>query len=182
MAILCAEAAKEFVEISEGKFEIVSAVMQNSDLFVIAREPVEKVSMVQNKHYQADLIRIRFGEDVSLVPLMVGAVPFALVRGDVDAGIMDYTKAVKAVDAGRLEKTSIGADYDSFVLVANKEFMKTTLYKDFVKQYNEASVVLTTDRKILRSQMLDYAEIDIDEKGWEDWTIKIRTLKVSDTE
>lgn len=173
MAILCAEAAMEFVEYSNGEFEIVGPVMQNSDIFLIAKDPPSTVAMVQNKDYQKNLITKRFGSEVKTVPLMVGAVPYALVRGDVDAGIMDYTKAMSADHAGTMEKTADGSDYDSFVLVANKEFIKTELYRDFVTQFNEASHRLLADQSLLYEQVLAYANIDINEKGWEEWRIKI---------
>ncbi len=177
MAILCAEAAQEFVEVSEGEFQIVGAVMQNSDIFVIAREPAQIFTMVQNKDYQEDLLRKRFGDEARIAPLMVGAVPYALIRGDADAGIMDYTKAMLAEDAGALEKTSTYGDYDSFVLVANREFMKSRLYRDFINEFNTASTELAENKDTLRRQMIDYVGIDIKEKGWEEWTIRIKTLK-----
>ena len=120
MAILCSEAAQEFERYSNGEFQIVGAVMQNTDLFVVNKEPANTVVMVQNKHYQADLLRHRFGADIRIVPLMVGAVPFALVRGDADAGIMDYSKAMQTDEGGKVEVTNINGDYDSFVLIANK--------------------------------------------------------------
>lgn len=176
MAILCAEAAKEFVRYSDGAFQIIGPVMQNSDLFVIAHEPADTVAMVQNKHYQADLIRGRFGDDVRIVPLMVGAVPYALVRDDADAGIMDYTKAMLADSAGHLEKTDINGNYDSFVLVASKSFMKTPMYREFAEQFNRASRHLIEDSSALRKQVDAYAGIDIKEKGWAEWNIKIKEI------
>ncbi len=173
MAILCAEAAKDFIQYSNGEFEIIGPVMQNTDIFLIANDPPASISMVQNKHYQRDLIERRFGSEIKVVPLMVGAVPYALIRGDVEAAIVDYTKAMAAEHTGTIEKTSDGFDYDSFVLVANKEFTKTALYRDFVAQFNKASHQLLEDESLLYEQVLAYANIDINEKGWEEWRIKI---------
>ena len=63
MAIICKEAAKVYLENVEG-FEVISECMMNSDIFVMKTENPKIVGMTQERHYQEDLIRKRFGEDV----------------------------------------------------------------------------------------------------------------------
>lgn len=174
MAILCKEAADLFLEQAKEEFVIVGPVMENTDVFVIRNEPVERVAMIQNKFYQEALITREFGDHIDYVPLMANALPFALTSDQVDAGIMDYTKAFHL--NLEMRPTAQKGDYTSFVLIARTSFQKTNLYREFVREYNRSVRTLNTDSEALLKQLNDYADIVTTEEEFQDWKIKIKEL------
>lgn len=170
MAIICKEAAKSYLENVEG-FEVVSQCVKNSDIFVMKKDDPKKIGMTQERKYQKDLIKKRFGEDVEIVPMMVGALPYALENGEVDAIIIDFVKGIHL--KGKKEDTVVDGDYTTYVLLARTEFIKTREFKKFLKIYNESLEELMKDQKLLRNHFHDYAKTDLEEGGLEKWKIKL---------
>lgn len=168
MAIVCKEAAKIFIEASEGDFVVIGPVMRNTDVIVTANEPVRHTAMTENKHYQKELLDQRFGRTETSF-LKVTGLPYALSGKEVDAAILDWSKAMQM--NFHAEPASL-ADYDTFVLVANKDITETGPYRRFLSAYGEAVDALA-DRQTLRSQVLSWTGIDINEKGWDEWKIQL---------
>lgn len=175
MAIICKEAAKAYLENIEG-FEVVSECMMNSDIFVMKTENPKIVGMTQERHYQEDLIRKRFGEDVEIAPMMVGALPYALENGEVDAVIIDFIKGIHL--KGKKEDTVVDGDYTTYVLLARTEFKETKTFKKFAKIYNESLEELMNDEKVLKDHFYNYTKTDLDEGGLEKWKIKLLSIIV----
>ena len=170
MAIICKEAAKSYMENVEG-FEVISECVRNSDIFVMKKDNPKKIGMTQERNYQKDLIKKRFGEDVEIVPMMVGALPYALENGEVDAIIIDFVKGIHL--KGKKEDTVVDGDYTTYVLLARTEFKKTREFKKFVKIYNQSLEELMKDQKLLKNHFYDYAKTDLEEGGLEKWKIKL---------
>ena len=174
MAIICKEAAKEYLENIEG-FEVVSELMMNSDIFITKSENPKIVGMTQDRDYQIDLIKKRFGEEVEIKTLMVGALPYALEKGELDAIIIDLIKGIHL--NGEKENTVINGDYTSYVLVVNTEFKKTKEFKKFVKVYNKSLEELISDEKLLEEHFFNYTKSNLNEGGLEKWKIKLLYIK-----
>jgi hypothetical protein len=175
MAIICKEAAKSYMENVEG-FEVISECVRNSDIFVMKKDNPKKIGMTQERNYQKDLIKKRFGEDVEIVPMMVGALPYALENGEVDAIIIDFVKGIHL--KGKKEDTVVDGDYTTYVLLARTEFKKTREFKKFVKIYNQSLEELMKDQKLLKNHFYDYAKTDLEEGGLEKWKIKLLPIIV----
>lgn len=174
MAIICKEAAKEYLENTEG-FEVISECTMNSDIFVMNTQSPKVVGMTQDRDYQIDLIRKRFGEDVEIVSMMVGALPYALEKGEVDAIIIDFIKGVHL--NGTKEDTVVDGDYTTYVLLSNTEFKKTRQFKKFIKIYNESLEELMEEENLLKQHFYNYTKTDLEEGGLEKWKIKLLSIK-----
>jgi hypothetical protein len=107
MAIMCKEAAKDYLENVED-FEVVSNITMNSDIFIIKNNNPKVIGMTQDRDYQIDLIKARFGKNVEIASMMVNALPYALEKGDVDAIIIDFIKGIHV--NGIKEDTVIDGD------------------------------------------------------------------------
>lgn len=173
MAVLCAEATEVFIDASHGTFQDMGAVMKNSDVIVVAREPVGSVAMIQNKFYQRNFIVERYGKEMTVHPAMANAIPYLLARGNVDAAVIDWAKAVQ------IEYPFVPAseyDYASFKLISEKKFAKTKKYKQFTEIYNQSVKELNSDEELLKRKLEDYIGIEIEEERWKNWKIKIEEL------
>lgn len=173
MAIICKEAAKVYLENVEG-FEVISECMMNSDIFVMKTENPKIVGMTQERHYQENLIRKRFGEDVEIAPMMVGALPYALENGEVDAVIIDFIKGIHL--KGKKEDTVVDGDYTTYVLLSSTKFKKTREFKKFVKTYNESLEELMNDEELFRNHFYSYTKSNLDEGGLRKWKIKLLSI------
>lgn len=173
MAIVCKEAAKEYLRNVEG-FELVSPAAMNSDIFIIKEEEPKIIGMTQDRDYQRDLIKKRFGQDVKIEEIMVSALPYALEKGEVDAIIIDFIKGVH-ID-GIKESTLLDKDNTTYVLIANKEFMKTKEFKRFIGKYNESLEELLKDKKLMERQFLSYTKAQLGKGGLEKWKVKLLNI------
>ena len=173
MAIMCKEAAKEYLENVED-FQVVSDITMNSDIFIIKNNNPKVIGMTQDRDYQIDLMKKRFGEDVEIAAMMVNALPYALEKGDVDAIVIDFIKGVHV--NGIKEDTVIDGDYTTYVLLSNSEFMKTREFKKFIKTYNKSLEELLSDKEILNSHFLRYTETNLEKGGLKKWKIKLLNI------
>ncbi len=173
MAIVCKEAAEDFLENVEG-FEVVSEYIKNSDIFVMKTDKPQKVGMTQDRDYQKQLIKKRFGEDVELVPMMLGALPYALENDEVDAIVIDFMKGIHL--NGKKEDTVLDEDYTTYVLLVSEEFKESLEFKRFKESYNMSLEDLMTDDMKLKEHFYNYTKNNLEEGGLEKWKIKIQFL------
>ncbi len=176
MAILCKDASKTFIENTEG-FEIVGDVVLNSDIFIINSDvkEIKTVGMTQDRDYQIELVKERFGEDIMIVPLMVTALPYSLANGNVDAIVIDLLKGIH-VD-GIKEGTVVDEDYNTYQLVVNSKFKKTKDYKRFIKIYNDSLKELLEDENKMRDHFRKYTNTEDEKGGLEKWKTKLLYIK-----
>ncbi|OLS02027.1 hypothetical protein TICRE_20100 [Tissierella creatinophila DSM 6911] len=173
MAIVCKEAAKEYLENIEG-FEVVSTSMMNSDIFITKTENPKIIGMTQDRDYQIDLIKKRFGQDVEIAPMMVSALPYALEKGEVDGIIIDFIKGVHV--NGIKESSVIDGDYTTYVLISNVEFMKTKEFKKFVRTYNESLEELMRNDRLLEKHFYNYTKTNLEKGGLQKWKVKLLNI------
>lgn len=175
MAIICKDAARTYMENTEG-FEVAFECMKNSDVFITKQDNPKKIAMVQERDYQRDLITDEFGEDIEIATIIGTALPYALENGQVDAIIIDYMKSLHINGA---KKTTVvdGNDYTSYVLLVSKEFKQTKEFKKFVRNYNSALKDLKEDEEKLEKQFFDYTKVELEEGGLDKWKIKLLYLE-----
>ncbi|WZL73268.1 ABC transporter substrate-binding (seleno)protein SaoB [Clostridiaceae bacterium 35-E11] len=173
MAIVCVDAAEEFVKNVEG-FEIYSPCVQNSDLFVLQGGNPKKIGITQNRKYQGKLVKDYFGEDVKIVPMIHQALPYSLEKGQLDGIVIDVTKAIHL--KGDKYPTMMGDDYTTYVLIVNQEFKKTKAFKDFIRLYNQSVQKLNGDEKKLKKHFQYYTKSVSQEGGLEKWKIKLLSI------
>lgn len=175
MAIVCKEAAKVFLDNVEG-FEVVAECTQNTDIFVIKSDNPKKVGVTQDRNYQIDLAKSKFGEDIEIVPMMAQALPYALENNELDAVVIDVMKGIHL--DGKKESTAINGDYTSYVLISSKKYMKTRGFKKFVKEYNKALEQLLKDDDLLEKHFFNYTNTNLMEGGLDRWKIKFMPIQL----
>ena len=93
---------------------------------------------------------------------------YALEDEQVDAAILDITKAAKVPDYQNMPLSD--TDYISYVLVVDKEFEKTEAFQDFIHSYNRAVSRLSNSGYLARV-------MGVKEEWLENKNIKFLTLE-----
>lgn len=138
LAIMCPDAALTLIE-SNQRFEIVGSVLVNGDVFVLGsdRDVPATVGISQKREYQRQMVHERFGKQSAAVPMLHAAVPFAFARHEVDAVVVDITRALNLT--GTVQSGGDrNRDRVTAVLVARKSSASGDLYHQFLQNYEEA--------------------------------------------
>lgn len=173
LAIVCADAARKFVE-NDPRFEIVGVCVKNSDIFVLKnRVTPKKIGVTQNRKYQEEIVRERFGEECEIVPMLGTSLPYALENDLVDGIMVDVTKGW--ILNGEKEKTSVNREYVTYVLLVRTDFKKNPIYKKFINVYKK-SVNELESADVLLEELKSYVNNSITEGGidkWHRWNINL---------
>lgn len=133
MAIVCKEAAEEYIRINDD-FEIYAKLVQNSDIILESDRPIKKVGYTQNKNFHMEFIKNKYG-NVELHEMNAQSLPYSYEVGRVDAVIMDITKL--GILEGKVIQPSED-DFTTYVLIVKKDYKDTNEFLSFVKAYNKA--------------------------------------------
>jgi hypothetical protein len=175
MSIICKEAADKFIKYDKN-FEIVDTVVQNSDVFLLKEDNPEKIGFTQNRNYQLDLIK-QYYKDSKPIPFISGGLAYALESNKVDGIVVDAIKSLSL--EGTKLSTSVNSDYDTYVLVVNKEFKNSKLYEQFIKLYNK-SVKELNDKEIFKNELENYTDTKISDKDlgeFKKWKLKFLQIQ-----
>lgn len=175
MAIICKEAADKFIKYDKN-FEIIDTVVQNSDVFLLKKDNPEKIGFTQNRNYQLDLIK-QYYKDSKAIPFISGGLAYALESNKVDGIVVDAIKSLSL--EGTKLSTSVNGDYDTYVLVVNKEFKNSKLYEQFIKLYNK-SVVSLKNKEVFKGELENYTNKKISDKDlgeFKKWKLKFLQIQ-----
>lgn len=175
MAIICKEAANKFVEYDKN-FEIVSPLVQNSDIFLLKNNKPKKIGVTQNRNYQLDLVK-KYYKEAKPIPFISGGLGYALESNKVEGVVVDAIKGLKL--KGKKLSTSSKKDYDTYVLVVNKNFKNSDLYNQFVKLYNK-SVKELENEKNFKKELEIYTDKKLSSKDWgefKSWKLKFLPIQ-----
>lgn len=159
MAIICKDAAEKYVQ-TEKNFEIVGTVVKNSDVFLLSDENPNVMGTVQNRKYQDELVK-EYYPNAKVKHLLANALPYSIESNKVDGGVMDVIKSLSI--EGNKKSCATNKDFDTYVLVVNKEFKKTDNYEIFKKLYNK-SVDDISDKNKLKKAIENYKNIKLEKK------------------
>jgi len=175
MAIICKDAAKEYVK-NDANFEIVGPLIKNSDIFLLAPKTPKSIGVTQKRDYQYDLVK-KYYKDAEIVPLIGTALGYGLESNLVDAIVIDAMKSLTI--KGDKRSTATQGEYESYVLVVNKDFKDTDSYAKFIRFYNEAVKDLENE-KVFKKAIENYKGIDISNKEMEEivnWKVKFLQIE-----
>ncbi|HCA5936256.1 TPA: hypothetical protein MXT12_001245 [Clostridioides difficile] len=176
IAIICKDAAKQYVNVNSG-FEIVGTVVQNSDIFLLSDNNPEKIGVIQNRDYQSELVK-KYYKNVEVAPLLGTTLAYGLESNLVDGVVIDCIKSI-GLEGKRKSTTKLG-DYDTYVLVVNKEFKKSKAYSDFITLYNK-SVDALKNKATFKKVLKEYRNIrNIDMEEISNWKLKFLKIKAID--
>jgi hypothetical protein len=137
MAIVCPDAAQRLLE-KDNRYVLVGPCMINSDIIVMkdGANP-RRIGITQNRWYQRDIVRKMFGSGVEAVPILPGALPYALAQGAVDGIVVDVIKG--ACLPGKHVSICInGKNQVTYVLVARKELLQSDGFKELMQEWQQA--------------------------------------------
>lgn len=150
LAIMCPDAARTLVG-KDQRFEIVGPVVVNADIFVIrpGGERPTAVGISQQREYQRRMVAARFGGRCAAVPMLHAAVPFAFARQEIDAVVVDITRAFSL--AGNFYPGRVNdRDLVTAVLVVRKTVKTDRHYRQFLAQYSDAVQEMADTDKLIR--------------------------------
>lgn len=138
VAFYCTHIAKHTIE-NNPDVEIYGPVIMNGEtiLYTEEWENVRKVGVTQGREQSKALAGKTYPQIEGFNEITQKGILYAMEDGQVDAAILDITKAAKIPEFADMPLSD--SDYISYVLVADKEFAKTQAFRDFVKACNQAS-------------------------------------------
>lgn len=175
MAIICPEAAKVLTA-EDDSFKVVGAVVENSDILVTQVDKPRNVGVTQNRNYQIDLARDRFGEDIEIVPMIATALPHAYQKEMVDAVVIDIVRGIKMTGEklpGRAEGNQV-----TYVLVVSKEFFASKEYGHIIEGLNN-SIEILQESSIEHVEKFRNISFEEEEKAkWKEMNIKFQKINL----
>lgn len=175
IAIVCKEAADNFIKEESNKFVNLGPLVENSDVVLVKNKPVKTLGVIQNRNYQKYIAQ-KYFPDKKTYPFIGTGIAYALESDKVDAIVVDAFKAFKL--KGEKIPTADKGDYETYVLIANKDFIKTDTYKEFVNLYNRSVEEISSERGYKKA-LKNFFKKEISDNEWkeiESW--KIRFLKI----
>lgn len=165
MAIVCADSAKKFVE-NEVNFVIYCDLFRNTDVIVQKSNEIPKnIGVSYKKDYHLNIVSDYYS-DANSTALMRNAMAYSLEKGDVDAILIDALKAVSL--EGNKYSASEYNDYTTYVLLVNKDYMKTEDFKIFSKMYNRAVKDLQNEDRLIKA-VESFTKIQMSKEEVELW-------------
>ena len=177
MAIVCADSAKKFVE-NEVNFIIYGDLIKNSDIIVQkSKETPKNVGVSFKKDYHLSIVS-DFYKDAVPVSLMRNSMGYSLEKDQVDAIVIDLLKGLSL--KGEKVNASSYNDYTTYVLLVNKDYMKTNDFRTFTKIYNRAVKDLQNKDRLKEAveSFMNYKFDVEEEKLWKTLNLRLVSIEV----
>ncbi len=167
LAVMCPDAAASLLE-KDGRFEIVSPCLVNSDIVVVRPGVIPQIiGVAQNRSHQEQLAAGVFGPDVATAPMLPAAIPYAYEKKAVDGVVVDALRGFTM--AGEKIPAPAGpSGHVTYVLVVNKSFKDDLRYSEFITLF-QASVEELNNPDVLIEEIRKYKNIDFTHEEVEQW-------------
>lgn len=167
IAVMCPDAAASLLE-KDGRFEIVSPCLVNSDI-VVARPGAapQKIGVSQNRSHQEQIAAAVFGQEAATAPMLPAAIPYAYEKKAVDAVVVDALRGF-TMAGEKIPAPIVPGGLITYVLVVNKSFKHDPRYQEFITLF-QASVVELNQPEILAGEIRKYKNIDFAGEEVEQW-------------
>lgn len=169
MAILCKDAASNLTQ-SNSDLVVVCPLFQNTDVIIKRNDKIKSIAIQENKMFHEEYLRAKFEKTIEIHQTGRNALGYAYESGQVDAVFLDVAKSGTLY--GEVDYPILN---DTFVLVADKNYIGTKEYKNFVKAYNKAVNILNEDSLEMQRQIANYTNLK--EERIKDWKVKLLTIK-----
>lgn len=174
-AIVCVSAAEIFTE-SNPDYLVYAPITMNTDVVLERKETPVTVGISQNRYYQETIVKDMYGQAVEVVPMIPGALPYALEKGELEAAIIDVTKAIQM--QGSFIGISEEKDYISYVLIVHEDFVESEDFSDFIDRYNRAIMELNGNQIVYDTHLASYVDLKTIEKGvHQKWKVKLLSIE-----
>lgn len=177
IGIICVSAAELFVEVNP-EYIIYAPVTMNTDVILTRLERPRIVGITQNRHYQEEIVKDKFGSEIQLASMIPSALPYALEKREIEAALIDVSKAPKM--NGSFIGIGEEKDYVSYVLIVHEKFVESKLFDEFVKFYNIAVREINGDQGIYDAHLASYIGQKTVEKGvHQKWKVKLLSIEAN---
>ncbi len=168
MAVLCRYAALNLVERDE-RYRVIDTWISGSDVLVLRSDALpRKVAYASGRDYQKEMARSAAGQEAELVPMIPSAIPYALERGSVDAGIMDICRACELPERFLIQALE-PASGNCYVLVARKDLAGSPAFISFMEAWRQSAVDLQ-DSELLGAAIASVQNTNSERKEGEKWS------------
>ncbi len=167
LAVMCPDAAANLLE-KDGRFEIVSPCLVNSDI-VVTRPGLtpQKIGVAQNRSHQEQIVSGVFGPEVATAPMLPAAIPYAYEKKAVDGVVVDALRGFTMIGE-KIPAPAGLSGHITYVLVANKSFKEDPRYHEFINMFQK-SVEELNNPDMLLEEIRKYKNIDLTYEEVEQW-------------
>ncbi|NLI11788.1 MAG: hypothetical protein GX425_04000 [Peptococcaceae bacterium] len=167
LAVMCPDAAASLLE-KDGRFEIVSPCLVNSDIVVVRPGVVpQKIGVAQNRSHQEQIAAGVFGPDVATAPMLPAAIPYAYEKNAVDGVVVDALRGF-TMAGEKIPAPAVPDGHITYVLVVNKSFKKDPRYHEFISLF-QVSVEELNKPDALLEEIMKYKNIEFTREEVEQW-------------
>lgn len=167
IAVMCPDAAASLLE-KDGRFEIVSPCLVNSDI-VVVRPGVapQKIGISVNRSHQAQIAAAVFGPGVATVPMLPAAIPYAYEKKSVDAVVVDALRSF-TMAGDKIPSPAVPGGHVTYELVVNKGFKEDPRFREFISLFQAASEEMNNP-DVLIEEIRKYKNIEFTREEVEQW-------------
>ncbi|MDD2554557.1 MAG: ABC transporter substrate-binding (seleno)protein SaoB [Desulfotomaculaceae bacterium] len=167
LAVMCPDAAASLLE-KDGRFEIVSPCLVNSDIVVVRPGLApQKIGVAQNRSHQEQIAASVFGPDVATAPMLPVSIPYAYEKNAVDGVVVDALRGF-TMTGDKIPVPTGTAGHITYVLVVSKSFKEDPRYSEFVRLFR-TSVEELNKPDVLIEEIRKYKNIDLTREEVEQW-------------
>lgn len=168
LAVMCPDAAASLLE-KDGRFEIVSPCLVNSDIVVVRPGAApQKIGVAQNRSHQEQIVSVLFGPAATAAPMLPAAIPYAYEKKAVDGVVVDALKGL-TMSGVKTAAPAGPAGHTTYVLVVSKNFKEDPRYHEFITLFRAAAEELN-DPDVLKEEISRYKNIDLTREEVEQWS------------
>lgn len=137
MAFYCGHIALHTIEENENVM-IYGPVVVNAEVICYKEdwEGVRKVGIGQGRQNERQQAQKTYPQITEFEEITQKGIMYSLENGQVDAVVQDLSKAANVPDYPSMPLSE--TDYVSYVLVADKDFVGTKAFADFIESYDRA--------------------------------------------
>lgn len=124
--------------IEDKRFMIYAPVIMNSDVLIYSGADMEQICHIgisQGRRHLSKMVQEAYPQVTEISEISPRVLGYSLETGQIDAAVMDITKAVLVPDTAIAPISE--EDYISYVLVVRKDVADTKPFMKFVDAYNE---------------------------------------------
>lgn len=167
IAIMCPDAAASLLE-KDGRFEIISPCLVNSDIVVAHPGTIpKKIGVSQNRAHQEQIAAGVFGPEIVAAPMLPSAIPYAYEKKAVDGVIVDALRGI-TMAGEKIPAPARPGGHVTYVLVVNKSIKEDPRYQEFITLF-QASVEELKNPDVLIEEIRIYKNIDFTREEVEQW-------------
>nr|WP_300408949.1 hypothetical protein [Lagierella sp.] len=134
LAVVCVDSAEKFMDANKD-FVMLGPITMNSDILVRKNSTGKRIGVTSNKEYLTSFVQEIYNEEAEISYMSPHSFPYAYEIGEIDGFVTDIAELNDSIDGEILNVSH--RDYNSNVMIANREILTDKKFKDFIRAFNE---------------------------------------------